>query len=60
MILSRWIVAVEWTVPVPPPIAEWKWIHDYRALLGPVDQAIPTHLQTVFLVDARKISRAGL
>lgn len=47
---SRWIVAVEWTEPVPPPIAEWNWIHDYRALFGSVHQAIPTNLQTVFVV----------
>lgn len=44
----RWIVTVDWTQPVLPPIAEENWLHDYRSLFGKIEKAMPAGLQTVF------------
>lgn len=47
----KWIVTIDWTAPLgDEPIAEENWLHDYPELFGSVEQAIPTNLQTVFLI----------
>lgn len=45
----KWIVLVEWTQPVPEPIAPWNWLYDYPTLFGEPAQAIPVAQQTIFL-----------
>lgn len=48
----KWIVTVDWTEPVPEPIAPWNWLYDYPALFGPdcIHQAIPVGQQTIFII----------
>ena len=47
---KRWVLTVDWTVPVPPPIAPWNWLYDYRDLFGSVEREIPTDRQTIFII----------
>lgn len=46
----KWIVTVDWTEPIPGPIAEENWLHDYPALFNGVQRQEKIGLQSVFVV----------
>lgn len=46
----KWIVTIDWTEPVPEPIAPWNWLYDYPALFGSVEKAIPVYQQTIYFI----------
>lgn len=46
----RWIITVDWTLPLNVPVAQENWLHNYPSLFGDnITKAIPAGLQTVFL-----------
>lgn len=50
---NRYVLAIEWTQPIGTlPVAEWNWLHDYRALFGDehIEQETVQDLQSIFLI----------
>lgn len=51
---SKWIVAVEWTEPMPGvEPAYWNWIHDYAGMFGDhIVRSTKSHAQTLYVIDS--------
>lgn len=45
---GKWLITVDWTVPLGVDIASWNFLHDYQTLLQP-DEVIPACLQSIFI-----------